>query len=125
MRLLSAAILLLFTPLAHADSKNGRADGEAVFRTFGCVQCHGTDLAGTEKGPDLRGVGKTHRFDIYQQVKSGGGGMPAFGDVLDEQQLIHVVEFLKAQTKVPKKPKNAPAQAAAATPAKPKEDPEE
>lgn len=118
-----AAALLLVTAIAHADSNKGRADGEAVYRTFGCVQCHGADLAGTEKGPDLRGVGKTHRFDIYQQVKSGGGGMPAFGDVIDEQQLIHVVEFLKAQTKVPKKPKNAPATPTA--PAKPKEDPEE
>ena len=125
MRLLAVAALLLLAPLAYADSKKGRGDGEAVYRTFGCVQCHGADLAGTDKGPDLRGVGKTHRFDIYQQVKSGGGGMPAFGDVLDEQQLIHVVEFLKAQTKVVKKRKNAPAQPAAATSAKPKEDPEE
>lgn len=119
---LSVALVLLCTPLLQADSSKGRADGEAVYRSFGCVQCHGADLAGTDKGPDLRGVGKTHRFDIYQQVKSGGGGMPAFGGVLDEQQLIHVVEFLKAQKKVVKKPKNA---APIAAPAKPKEDPEE
>ncbi len=100
--------LLLFAPLLltaslHADSNKGRAAGAEVYKTFGCAQCHNADLSGTEKGPDLRGVGRQlHQFDITQQVEKGGGGMPAFGDIIDEQQTIHLVEFLHAQNKGPK-----------------------
>ena len=87
----------------HADSNKGRAAGTEVYKTFGCAQCHNADLSGTEKGPDLRGVGRQlHQFDITQQIQKGGGGMPAFGDVIDEQQTIHLVEFLHAQKKGPK-----------------------
>ncbi len=99
---------LLFAPLLlaaslHADSKKGRAAGAEVYKTFGCAQCHNADLSGTEKGPDLRGVGRQlHQFDITQQIQKGGGGMPAFGDVIDEQQTIHLVEYLHAQNKGPK-----------------------
>ena len=43
-----------------------------------------------------------HQFDITQQIQKGGGGMPAFGDIIDEQQTIHLVEYLHAQRKGPK-----------------------
>ncbi len=95
-------LLPLTLPL-YADSNKGRAAGAEVYKTFGCAQCHNPDLSGSEKGPDLRGVGRRlHQFDITQQVQKGGGGMPSFGDVIDEQQTIHLVEFLHAQTKGPK-----------------------
>ena len=99
--LLLAPLLLAST--AFADSDKGRAAGAEVYKTFGCAQCHNADLSGGEKGPNLQGVGKQmHQFDITQQVQKGGGGMPAFGDVIDEQQTIHLVEYLHAQRKGPK-----------------------
>lgn len=100
--------LLLLAPLllaatAFADSDKGRAAGAEVYKSFGCAQCHNADLSGSEKGPNLQGVGKRlHQFDITQQIHNGGGGMPAFADVIDEQQMIHLVEFLHAQRKGPK-----------------------
>ncbi len=101
-RLLLLAPLLL-TSVLHADSDKGRAAGAEVYKTFGCAQCHNADLSGSEKGPNLQGVGKRlHQFDITQQIHNGGGGMPAFGDVIDEQQLIHLVEYLHAQRNGPK-----------------------
>lgn len=94
---------LLLTATAFADSDKGRAAGAEVYKSFGCAQCHNADLSGGEKGPNLQGVGKRlHQFDITQQIHNGGGGMPAFGDVIDEQQMIHLVEYLHAQRKGPK-----------------------
>ncbi len=94
---------LLFARALYADSDKGRVAGAEVYKTFGCAQCHNVDLSGTEKGPSLQGVGKQmHQFDITQQIQKGGGGMPAFGDVIDEEQMIHLVEYLHVQRKGPK-----------------------
>lgn len=30
--------------------------GDKLFKTFGCINCHGADLAGTNMGPSLRNV---------------------------------------------------------------------
>ena len=98
-----ALLPLLLASAASAGSKDDKAAGAEVFKTYGCAQCHNADLSGSDKGPDLRGVGKRlHKFDIYQQVHNGGGGMPAFGDVIQEEQLVQLVEYLRAQTKGPK-----------------------
>ncbi len=97
---------LLCASVALADSDKGRAAGAEVYKTFGCAQCHNADLSGTEKGPNLQGVGRRrHQFDITQQIHNGGGGMPSFADVIDEQQMIHLVEYLHAQRKGPKSKK--------------------
>ncbi len=122
--------LLLFVPLffavtALADSDKGRAAGAEVYKTFGCAQCHNADLSGTEKGPNLQGVGRQmHQFDITQQVQHGGGGMPAFGDVIDEQQMIHLVEYLHVQRKGPKTKKQFRSLLNPNPPVTPKPDPD-
>ena len=97
---------LMSAASASADSDKGRVAGAEVYKTFGCAQCHNADLSGTEKGPNLQGVGKRlHQFDITQQIHNGGGGMPSFADVIDEQQMIHLVEYLHSQRKGPKSKK--------------------
>ena len=122
--------LLLLTPLlfataAFADSDKGRMAGAEVYKTFGCAQCHNADLSGSDKGPNLQGVGRRmHQFDITQQVQKGGGGMPAFGDVIDEEQTIHLVEFLHAQRSGPKVKKKFKSLKDVDPPVTPKPDPD-
>ena len=122
--------ILLLTPLlvaaaAFADSDKGRAAGAEVYKTFGCAQCHNADLSGSDKGPNLQGVGRRmHQFDITQQVQKGGGGMPAFGDVIDEQQTIHLVEFLHAQRNGPRVKKQFKSLKDTDPPVTPKPDPD-
>ena len=116
LRRASSAILflascsLLASPAYGAD-KESRAAGEATYSSAGCVGCHNTDLSGTAKGADLRGIGKRlKRDEIDKQIRQGGGGMPAFGDVLADAQIVQLVDFLQAQKKAPKQDKHpAPA----------------
>ena len=105
--LLIAASCLLALPLRAAD-KESRAAGEATYHSAGCERCHGVTWSGTDRGPDLRGIGKRSKRDaIDRQIRAGGGGMPAFGDVLSDVQIVQLVDFLEAQKKAPKQGKQA------------------
>ena len=49
--------------------------GEQLFRTAGCVACHGADARGTVAGPDLHG----HTADqVRFQVRTPYGTMPSY-----------------------------------------------
>jgi mono/diheme cytochrome c family protein len=84
----------------HASSKQAQAAGAAVFSDKGCQHCHGTDATGTDRGPDLSTIGKKwHKDRIEQQIREGGNGMPAFGDVLQPDEIKSLVDFLSAKRK--------------------------
>lgn len=103
---LTAALVISCASAAHASTKESRAAGEATYHSAGCQQCHGADWTGTDRGPDLRGVGKRlHRDELTRQVHDGGGGMPPFADALSDEQIAQLVDFLEAQKKAPKKSK--------------------
>ena len=109
--LLIAAFTLVTAAPLHAADKESRLAGEATYHSAGCERCHGADWSGTDRGPDLRGIGKRMKRDeIDRQIRTGGGGMPAFGDVLTDMQIVQLVDFLDAQKKAPKQSKQpAPA----------------
>jgi mono/diheme cytochrome c family protein len=114
--LISAALCLIMAscslssaPVAHAASKAVRAQGAAVFHEKGCEHCHGVDGVGTDRGPDLSGVGRTlHKPDIAKQIHDGGKQMPAFGDALTDAEVQQLVEYLAAKKKKSKKPVTVP-----------------
>jgi mono/diheme cytochrome c family protein len=84
-------------------SKTNRAAGAELFREKGCEHCHGADGAGTEKGPSLATVGKRMKKDeIERQIREGGKQMPAFGDVLNEDEMRKLVDYLAHKKKAPK-----------------------
>ena len=120
--LLSPAALLLLAPHApctvHASSKSDREAGATLFHEKGCEHCHGANLAGTDKGPNLTGVGRHLKSaQIELQIHDGGNGMPPFGDVLAPDEVKNLVDFLRTQrSKVPPPPPAArpPAPAAPA-----------
>jgi mono/diheme cytochrome c family protein len=93
------------TPAAHAASKAVREQGAAVFHNKGCEHCHGVEGIGTDKGPDLSGVGKhLHKPEIAKQIHDGGKQMPAFGDALTDDEVQQLVEYLAARKKKVTKP---------------------
>ena len=103
----------------HASSKRAQAAGAAVFQGKGCQHCHGVDATGTDRGPDLSTIGKRwHKDRIEQQIRSGGDGMPAFGDVLQPDEIKSLVDYLGAKRKAARKPKasKSPAPDPAKTP---------
>ena len=73
---------------------SGRAaEGKQVFADT-CAACHGAD-GGGGSGPRLQGEqAYTDPELVVKQIREGGGGMPAFGDQLSEQELADVSAFV-------------------------------
>lgn len=107
----SFGLLLVAAPHpVHASSKQAVAAGAVVFHDKGCQHCHGEDLTGTDRGPDLSAVGKKwHKDRIEQQIRKGGDGMPAFGDLLQPDEIKSLVDFLSAKKKPAAKSGKTPA----------------
>lgn len=56
--------------------QTANANPEAIFKQ-NCSSCHGENLQGGA-GPNLQHIGKSmSKKDISNQIKNGGGGMPA------------------------------------------------
>lgn len=72
--------------------QNGDVDnGEGVFKE-NCASCHGDDADGDGSGPDLRS--ETDNDEVIDQVKNGGGSMPAFEDELSEEEIEDVAAYI-------------------------------
>ncbi|MCW2922957.1 MAG: quinonprotein alcohol dehydrogenase [Thermoleophilia bacterium] len=66
-------------------------NGAEVFGN-NCSVCHGAGAKGGNGGPDI-----TNQDDIQHitnQVEHGGGGMPAFGDTLSDEQIAAVAKYV-------------------------------
>jgi mono/diheme cytochrome c family protein len=75
------------------------AAGGAAFANAGCGGCHTLEAADSSGslGPNLDDLKPS--FDrVVSQVTSGGGGMPAFGDQLSEQEILDVAAFVVRST---------------------------
>src|SRR4051794_34815641 len=76
------------------DAKGGdAAKGKEVFDQ--CGVCHNTDTDEVKVGPSLKGVFKHDKLksgkkptdeNVKAVINAGGNGMPAFGDLLSEQE---------------------------------------
>jgi mono/diheme cytochrome c family protein len=74
--------------------------GEDVFASAECGACHtlaAADTSGTV-GPNLDDV-KSEYDAIVEQVTNGGGGMPAFGGQLSEEEIRDVAAFVFTSTR--------------------------
>jgi mono/diheme cytochrome c family protein len=71
--------------------------GAEVFASAGCGGCHtlaAADASGT-KAPNLDEL-QPSEAAVAEQVRNGGGGMPAFGDRLSDQEIADVAAFVSA-----------------------------
>lgn len=93
------------TSVVHAYSGDSKKAGATLFHEKGCEHCHGAKGRGGELGPDLSTVGKRlSKQKIEHQIHEGGAAMPAFGDVLQPDEVKDLVDFLHAKRKAPKTP---------------------
>ena len=72
------------------------ADGAAVFASAGCGGCHtfGPANSSGTVGPNLDEIDLS-KDEIAQQVRNGGGGMPAFGDRLSDAEIDAVADYVE------------------------------
>jgi mono/diheme cytochrome c family protein len=92
------------TPVVRAYLNESKKPGARLFHEKGCEHCHGVDGRGGDLGPDLSTVGKRLKKErIEHQIREGGAAMPAFGDVLQPDEIKDLVDFLHAKRKSPKR----------------------
>ena len=79
-----------------ATTTESGASGEAVFKD-NCGGCHTLSAAGTSgtTGPNLDDL-KPDEATVEQQVRNGGGGMPAFEGKLSEEQIMAVASYVSS-----------------------------
>ena len=81
---------------AEGDPVAGK---EVFLGTAGCAGCHTLSDAGSTGtiGPNLDAAQPTSER-VVAQVTNGGGGMPAFGDSLSEEQIQDVAAYVSSAT---------------------------
>ncbi len=102
-----AFVYILITvaiPATHASSRSEREHGAELFKSSGCVHCHTIDGTGGNKGPDLSSVGRVASTTVIRKhIVDGGKSMPAFGEVLQPNEIDDLVAYLRSCRAKPKK----------------------
>jgi mono/diheme cytochrome c family protein len=80
---------------AATTGGGGNATGSEVFASAGCGTCHTLSAAGSSGtiGPNLDET-QADEATVAEQVRNGGGGMPAFGDRLSDEEIQAVAAFV-------------------------------
>jgi cytochrome c len=95
--------LLLTCVVLGAAGKGDAAKGKEVFEQ--CAVCHNVDTAERKVGPSLKGLFKHDKLhngkavneaNVRALINSGGNGMPAYQDMLSEQDKDNVIAYLKS-----------------------------
>jgi mono/diheme cytochrome c family protein len=83
------------TAATTAETTEGSADGAAVFASAGCGTCHTLAAAGSDgtTGPNLDDL-MPDEDTVEAQVRSGGGGMPAFEGQLSDAEIEAVATYV-------------------------------
>jgi mono/diheme cytochrome c family protein len=78
-----------------AASEGDPAKGKTIYASAGCGGCHIFSAAGSTGtiGPNLDDAGVDFEAAV-QQIKNGGGGMPAFSGRLSDQEIADVAAFV-------------------------------
>jgi mono/diheme cytochrome c family protein len=93
-----AALLALAAPKAGDAEK-----GKAVYERR-CAACHPAASAEKKLGPGLKGLFKKRRMqngqkptgeNVRARIEKGGGGMPAYKEMLAESEKAELLAYLK------------------------------
>ncbi len=99
----SVGVLVAAGLMAQGKKKAGdAAKGKEVFDQ--CAVCHNTDSDDVKVGPSLKGLFKHAKLkngkpvndaSVLAQINEGGNGMPAYQDLLSDEDKANVIAYLK------------------------------
>ena len=101
-RLMVLAMALAAASTAAFAQKGNAAKGKEVFDQ--CGVCHNADSAEKKIGPGLKGLFKRDKLvngkpvndaNVRAKIDEGGNGMPAYKDILSDQEKADVIAYLK------------------------------
>ena len=84
---------------AAAETNEAFVKVQEMFTANKCISCHGVDLAG-RAGPktNLQKIGASKsKDDIINQIKNGGGGMPAYKSRLSDEEIGLLADWLSSK----------------------------
>lgn len=105
--MLFAGSMLLFAVLgvgvanARKPEKGDAAKGKDAFEQ--CQVCHNVDTDEKKMGPSLKGLFKRKTLqngkpvndaNVLAQINTGGNGMPAYGDMLSQEDKDNLLAYL-------------------------------
>jgi cytochrome c len=104
-RLRAVAICVVLAGASKVLISAGKGDaakGKAVFEQ--CAVCHNADSDEKKMGPGLKGLFKKDKMTngkkpseaaVRAQIDDGGQGMPAYKDMLSDQEKDDLIAYLK------------------------------
>ncbi|HLH40264.1 MAG TPA: cytochrome c [Bryobacteraceae bacterium] len=90
-------------PNLLGQDKGDAAKGKEVFDS-NCSVCHNADSTEKKMGPGLKGLFKRSKLangkpmneaNVRAQINEGGGGMPAYSDMLSAEEKDNLIAYLK------------------------------
>lgn len=100
--LVLSGVLLASSGLRAAQKEGDAAKGKEVFEQ--CSVCHNADSDEKKMGPGLKGVSKKEKLsngkkatdaNLREIINKGGNGMPAYEDMLSDEEKNNVIAYLK------------------------------
>jgi mono/diheme cytochrome c family protein len=98
-----ACILLSGSVSMYGQKKGDAAKGKDVFEQ--CSVCHNADSTERKMGPGLKGLFKKGKLDsngkpandanVIEKINEGGNGMPAYKDMLTDDEKANLIAYLK------------------------------
>jgi mono/diheme cytochrome c family protein len=98
----SAAVAVASLALAAPPKAGNAAKGKEVFEQ--CSVCHNADSTEKKMGPGLKGYSKLPKMgngkpmsdaNVVGKINEGGNGMPAYKDILSDQERADLMAYLK------------------------------
>jgi len=100
--LLCSVLLAAGIAVAQEKKAGDAAKGKEVFEQ--CGACHNTDTDEKKMGPSLKGLYKRAKLtngkpvndaNVKAVINAGGNGMPAYADLLTDEEKADVMAYLK------------------------------
>lgn len=96
-----AALCFVSAGFAEDSDSGDVAKGKEAFQTR-CLMCHFDDKADKKIGPGLAGIkdgklpsGKeATRANVLENMNKGGNGMPAFEQMLSEEEKVNITAYV-------------------------------
>jgi cytochrome c len=96
------ALVLVASPVVSKAAEPDAEKGKEVFEQ--CAVCHNADSDEKKMGPGLKGLFKKDKLkngkkvteaNVKALINAGGNGMPAYADMLSDEEKANLMAYLK------------------------------